>query len=152
MLKNSWISENFDCSENFKAFYEVQTASRLKGITQLHPTSYQQIKASYTSGTNISLQIFTRIYNCFENPVLGCIEMVSANVFPDINQKHVYWKICKVSEVFCCFWGVYIFYNSEWVKVQKMSKVFLVKLYCKMNVLFRYFLLTLRISIFKTKK
>ena len=50
--------------KNFKTFYEAQIASRLKEIIQPPPPPPpppHQIKASYVSGTKISLQRYTGI-------------------------------------------------------------------------------------------
>ena len=100
-----------------------------KRITQFAPPFPHQINVSYEPGTNIFLRRFTRIYRhllskCFENLVLGRLEMVRCkNVFSDINQKHVSWKICKVVRCFVLL-GKYIFYNVKWVKVRKISKRF----------------------------
>ena len=71
--------------------------------------------------------------------------MCSANIFSDINQNHVYWKICKVSKVFSFCWGSIIFAILSESKFGKWVKGFFwVKLYCKMSDLFRQFLLNSR--------
>ena len=46
----------------------------------------------------------------FENAVLGRLEMVQFKFFlSDTNQKHIGWKMCKVSKVFGCFGAVYLY-------------------------------------------
>ena len=65
------------------------------------------------SWTKIFIRWHTGIYRyllskCFENAVLGRLEMVNCKwFFSDTNQKHVCWKICKMSKVFGCVAGVY---------------------------------------------
>ena len=63
ILKNSWISKNFDyCKmKNFKTFYENQSASLLKEIIQPPHSLYHQIKSYYVFETKIFIGRYTEI-------------------------------------------------------------------------------------------
>ena len=75
--------------KSFKTFYEVQTASRLKQITQHPPPRHHpstRLKASYDSEKKIFLWRHTTIYRhlfskCFKNTVLGLLEMMHCKCF-----------------------------------------------------------------------
>ena len=65
----------------------------------------------------------------------------SVNVSLDTHQKHVYWKICKVSKVVrfarvLAVFQEYMFYNVDSVMVRKMSEVFRAKLHREMSDIF----------------
>ena len=99
-----------------------------------------QIKATYASGTKTFYVGYTGIWRhlisqCFENAVLGCLKMVQWKCFFWHHPQNVCWKICTVSG-FLAVLRELSFYNVEWVKVRKISDVFCVKLYCKVNDFF----------------
>ena len=119
--------------KTYKTFYEAQTASPLPNPTP-HPTPPNQIKAYYVSGKNIFLRRRTEIYRhllskCFENAVLGLLEMVQCKCFSWHHKmftgKFVKWeRILAVLAVL----REHIFFNVEWVGVGKMSELFWAKL------------------------
>ena len=94
MLKNSWISKIFNQNDNFKIFYEPQTASCLKEI--MHPCTRWKFSTSldlreYRKFTEIWR--FTGIYRHliskdFKNAVLWSLEIVPCKCFSETNQKH----------------------------------------------------------------
>ena len=58
--------------------------------------------------------------------------------------------MCK-SERFLTVLREHIIFNVKWVDIRKTSEVFWSKLYCKMSDIFRYFLLALRLSTWKSE-
>ena len=104
MLNYSRISKNFNV-KSFKIFYEAQAVSYLKEVIQ----------------TTTSKKLLTEIYRItqtFAFPVFReCSSWASRNgavqiYFSDTNQKHICWKICKVSG-FLAVLREYIFENVE---------------------------------------
>ena len=92
---------------------------------------------------NVLTEIYRNIQTYAFQVLRECGSWASRNgavqVFlSDTNQKHVGWKMCKVSKVFGCFGAVYLY--VEWVEIRKTSKVF-----CK-------FLLTLKLPTRKFTK
>ena len=90
------------------------------------------------------------LLQCLENAVLGRLEMVQCNFFSYTNQKHVCWKMFKVSG-YSVVLRKYIFYNAECVEACKISEVFWAKRYWTMSDPFCVFLLALRLSARKLK-
>ena len=137
MLKNIWISENFNCIYNEKNFL----------LSVLSPPNNDLPERNYPAihhcfyiflfleqkFLNRDLQEYTNI--CFPSALpLGMrtySSWMSADVFSDTNQKHVF--AC------CCVWQECIFYNVELFEVYKMSEVFWAKKYCKMRDIFASF-------------
>ena len=93
--KNSWISKNFNQNENFKTFWESQTASCLKEIIQPPPD-----KNFLCLWTKILQQRFTGICkhllsNCFENAVFGRLEMVQCKCFFLTPTRNMYLAVLR---------------------------------------------------------
>ena len=93
--------------KNCKTFYEAQTASRLKEIIQPPSTQIQRLWNKHLL-TEIYRNVLTFPFKALEI----CSSWASRNgavqmFFFDTKQKHVYWKISKVTEVFSCVGGAY---------------------------------------------
>ena len=117
--------------KKFKTFYKTQKASRLKEIIQSPPDkSFLRLW-----NKNILTEIYRNIqlfaFQALRKSSSWTSIWRSANVFFDTTQKHVRWKICKVS--FLAVFRENIFCNVERVEVRKMSEVFWAKLCCKMS-------------------
>ena len=115
-------------------FWVPQTTICLKEIIQPSTTDWLKrflfLEQKFLNG---DLQEYTNI--CFPSALpLGMrtySSWMSADVFSDTNQKHVF--AC------CCVWQECIFYNVELFEVYKMSEVFWAKKYCKMRDIFASF-------------
>ena len=140
MLKNIWISKNFNCIYNEKNFLLSVLSPPNNDLPERNYPAIHHwlIEKISVSGTKIFEQRFTGIYKlniCFPSALpLGMrtySSWMSADVFSDTNQKHVF--AC------CCVWQECIFYNVELFEVYKMSEVFWAKKYCKMRDIFASF-------------
>ena len=114
-----------------------------------HFTGPKQWDASFSSPPDKSyLRLWNKNILCgiyrnmeaFDFPMLReCSSWVSKNgamkMFFWHHPQNVCWKICTVSG-FLAVLRELSFYNVEWVKVRKISDVFCVKLYCKVNDIF----------------
>ena len=123
------MKKNFYC-----LFWVPQTTICLKEIIQPSTTDWlKRFLFLEQKFLNRDLQEYTNI--CFPSALpLGMrtySSWMSADVFSDTNQKHVF--AC------CCVWQECIFYNVELFEVYKMSEVFWAKKYCKMRDIFASF-------------
>ena len=103
--------------KNYKTYYKAQTASHLKEIIQLPtreklPTPLEQ-KLSYKYIQQCTDMCYR---SASRTQVLSVWKWCSANVFSVTNQKHVCWKVCKLSKVLSLL-RHYIFYNVKWGEV-----------------------------------
>ena len=112
--------------KNCKTIYETQAASRLQEIIQPSPNPPLSKKMSLRLWEKFfykDIQKYTNIF--FESTskmlFLGVKKWCSANAFSDIKQKHVYWEILKVRQVFCLYCESILFSMSsesrsvEWI-------------------------------------
>ena len=98
---------------DFKTFYETQTASHFQEIIQPSPNPPLLDKMllhlwNKTFLTEIYRNIQTfGFQSTSKMQFLGVKKYCSANVFPDTKQKHVGWKVFKVRKIFGCIAGAY---------------------------------------------
>ena len=93
--------------KNCKTFYEAQTASRLKEIIQSPSTQPLRLW-----NKNFLTEIYRNIRTFAFKVLQMCSSWASRNgavqtIFADIKQKHVYWRISKVRQVFGCVAGAF---------------------------------------------
>ena len=138
MLKNIWISENFNCIYNEKNFLLSVLSPPNNDLPERNYPAIHHwlIEKISVSGTKIFEQRFTGIYKyllskCSASGNAHLQFLGVLDVFSDTNQKHVF--AC------CCVWQECIFYNVELFEVYKMSEVFWAKKYCKMRDIFASF-------------
>ena len=137
--KNSWISKNFNQNENFKTFWESQTASCLKEIIQPPPDKNFLCLWNKNSPTEIYRNMQTSAFQLLrECSSWACRNGAVQMFFSDTNQKHVFGCIADV-------------HNVEWVKVWKMTEAFCVKLYYKNERSFLLVFICLEISTRKSE-
>ena len=138
MLKNIWISENFNCIYNEKNFLLSVLSPPNNDLPERNYPAIHHwlIEKISVSGTKIFEQRFTGIYKyllskCSASGNAHLQFLGVLDVFSDTNQKYVF--AC------CCVWQECIFYNVELFEVYKMSEVFWAKTYCKMTDIFASF-------------
>ena len=134
--------------KNCKTFYETQTASRLKEIILQPPIPPDKTLLRFWN-KNFFREIYRNIQTFAFKVLQESSSWVSGNgavqsFFSDTKQKHVCWKICKLSFL-AVFWE-HIILKFQRAEIRKKSQVFWTKLYCKMSDLSRCFLLALRFT------
>ena len=127
--------------ENCKTFCKAQTASCLKIFIQSPPIPPLPDETLVRLGNNFFIRRYIEIYRhllskCFKNAVLGRQEIVVLQIFFLASHRNMFAGKFIKSERFLAVFREHIIFKVKWVKVCKMSEVFLAKLCCKLRDLF----------------
>ena len=124
--------------KNCKTFYKAQKSSRLNKIIQLLPNPLHQINLATSFLTEIYRNKRTFAFKVLQECSFVRQETVKCKCFFLTPKKNMFAGKCLVnSETFLVVLQQHIISNVKWVEVYIMSEIFLTKLYCKMNGLFR---------------